>query len=514
VTVFDFRGKHVGKRHLRALRQAAADSEVVLDCTGATFVAAFEISDATLVGANFSGAVFERGARFERVEFKEDAIFDRARGSELSFRDGTFKGLSALRGIKVVNLVLRDTCFERYASFDEAALRQATFRDVTFAAEARFRQVQCSGPITMRSVRFGGPASFHASTVQHLSCPGCRFEGPLQSDELSAEKGLHFVGSRFEDTRFLTLDAKESVSLREASFAQSVVLSVGSEKFDADGACFERGVDLMLAPESCGRFQGTSFFGPTLITTLDAGDRPRAKVVTLDRSRVDHLTLKELDLSECSFAQLHRLDDVLIAGRGQLGLAPPVIEGSYRREVLADEAARRANEPGGMLGWAPVPWRRPAALEGTSRLGAQEIAEMYRAMRKSREDSNDYPGASDFYYGEMEMRREGAATWIERAILTVYWLVSGYGLRAGRTAIAFILMVLLLALGFQAIGLEDPPSFSHTFAWTFTASISLTRSVERLDMTTAGAYLNVAARVLGPALIALIVLGLRSRVRR
>ena len=38
-----------------------------------------------------------------------------------------------------------------------------------------------------------------------------------------------------------------------------------------------------------------------------------------------------------------------------------------------------------------------------SQLG--RITAIYRALRKGREDSKDEPGAVDFYYGEMEMRR-------------------------------------------------------------------------------------------------------------
>src|SRR5512132_3081652 len=66
-------------------------------------------------------------------------------------------------------------------------------------------------------------------------------------------------------------------------------------------------------------------------------------------------------------------------------------------------------------------------------LGAKRIAGLYRALRKDYEDSKNEPGAADFYYGEMEMRRLASATaWGERVILTLYWLVSGYGLRGMR----------------------------------------------------------------------------------
>jgi hypothetical protein len=34
-----------------------------------------------------------------------------------------------------------------------------------------------------------------------------------------------------------------------------------------------------------------------------------------------------------------------------------------------------------------------------------QLAGLYRALRKARGGAKDKPGAADFYYGEMEMRR-------------------------------------------------------------------------------------------------------------
>jgi hypothetical protein len=65
-----------------------------------------------------------------------------------------------------------------------------------------------------------------------------------------------------------------------------------------------------------------------------------------------------------------------------------------------------------------------------------QIAGLYRALRKGREDAKNEPGAADFYYGEMEMCRarpvssgnpddqSGAASpgWEEIGILTAYRL--------------------------------------------------------------------------------------------
>jgi hypothetical protein len=49
---------------------------------------------------------------------------------------------------------------------------------------------------------------------------------------------------------------------------------------------------------------------------------------------------------------------------------------------------------------------------------------------QTHEDNKHEPGAADFCYDEMEMRRHASSTpWGERVILGAYWLTAGYGLR-------------------------------------------------------------------------------------
>jgi hypothetical protein len=104
----------------------------------------------------------------------------------------------------------------------------------------------------------------------------------------------------------------------------------------------------------------------------------------------------------------------------------------------------------------------PAASERASS-GTDRRALPHAAQ--GREDGKDEPGAADFYYGEMEMRRHarrgrtsGASRGqVERAILTAYWLMSGYGLRAWR-ALAWLLVVILVAtVGLWAVGFTAEP---------------------------------------------------------
>lgn len=95
-------------------------------------------------------------------------------------------------------------------------------------------------------------------------------------------------------------------------------------------------------------------------------------------------------------------------------------------------------------------WRRHhrGRRDTTSRGGfvpAPEIAGIYRDLRKGMEDAKNEPGAADFYFGEMEMRRlvgrkptgladavQLPSSRVERAVLCVYWIVSGYSSRSSR----------------------------------------------------------------------------------
>jgi uncharacterized protein YjbI with pentapeptide repeats len=496
VEIFDLQGAHIGDRILGAIRRAATRETVVLHCAGAHFVKAFNLSNASFVDADFTGAVFEHGLRLKEVTFAGNSRFDRASSSDFFLDSVAFAGKAGFRKLTAGNLSVRDTSFGRYASFDSLILGSGVFRDVKFDAEARFRSIERSAPIAMRSVHFAAAASFQDSTLRQISFPGCEFHGPLQTKKLRVEEELSVATARFMDNRSLDLCADAKVSLREASFAQPLAITVKSPELDATGACFEQGTDIALEPSSRATFSTAAFGGPSLITTSDAKDGPPARIDELNGTRVGRLTLRSLDISRCSFAHLHRLDDVLISGRGQLALALAAVKGIYQREILADELTLRADPTD----------KRPQR--------ASAIADIYRSMRKAREVSHDYPGAADFYYGEMEMRRAGADTQAERLILTLYWLFSGYGMRAGRAVASYIVAILLLAIGFQTVGFAHPLDLWHTVAWTLTASISLTRSTEAVDLTTLGMYMNVLTRLVGPALIGLAVLALRSHVRR
>jgi hypothetical protein len=145
---------------------------------------------------------------------------------------------------------------------------------------------------------------------------------------------------------------------------------------------------------------------------------------------------------------------------------------------------------------------------------AAEIAELYRSLRSGLEQARTEPGASDFYYGEMEMRRhDRSASRAERAILFVYWALAGYGLRASRSLAVLAALVLIFSLGFWAVGFcnDEPSSFWP--ALTYAAGAATLHPPTR-HLTTIGEALSIVSRVLGPTLLGLAVLSIRGRVRR
>jgi hypothetical protein len=187
---------------------------------------------------------------------------------------------------------------------------------------------------------------------------------------------------------------------------------------------------------------------------------------------------------------------------------------------------------------------------------AERIGALYRALRKALEDVKNEPGAADFYYGEMEMRRHANTTiFAERAILWLYWLVSGYGLRALRALAVLVILgvivtTVLVGWGLaastpseQMVGVvtttpHQPAQINATLytstptsapglppatqRWTAQRTrVALQVAMESIvfrsttePLTTAGVWSTIVARILGPVLLALAVLSIRNRVKR
>jgi hypothetical protein len=268
-------------------------------------------------------------------------------------------------------------------------------------------------------------------------------------------------------------------------------------------------------------------------------------------TRVDatNLTLSGIQLDSCRFADCYNRDRLRIVGRLRFKGAPD--NGFWtHRNILAEEHLWRARYDRRPDGWFPLRCRHPgesapAREHGTRwtievRHQAMLVQSIYRDLRKGREDAKDEPGASDFYFGEMEMRRMAAAKWSwERVLLSAYWALSGYGLRASRALIALVLVLGLGTLGFATIGFEHStqpefqqvtstqpityrqinvpgpkPGWAAAIDHSVDSSTALLRASTPRPLTAVGRVLEITMRLLGPLLLGLAVLALRNRVKR
>jgi len=267
-----------------------------------------------------------------------------------------------------------------------------------------------------------------------------------------------------------------------------------------------------------------------------------------------------VDLRACRFVGAYNLDQLRVEGRAftscprGLRRGPwPLLWGWTSRRVLAEEHQWRATYEHGTRrkGWyppelhaqlrdhLPAPrgiagrlrrltdqgfaylWRtlsRARRVRSIARRAqARELATIYRALRKGREEAKDEPGAADFYYGEMEMRRHAARRLsVERAVLTLYWLVSGYTLRAWR-AVAALAMVLTLAswLLVNHNGLAHPRAMTFWGALRYSGRTAIgLLPKDQPILTPWGDVLQIAVRIFVPVLLGLAVLSIRGRVKR
>ncbi|MGW2899136.1 pentapeptide repeat-containing protein [Streptomyces sp. NPDC001212] len=465
------------------------------------------------IGGNgsFDRMKVRRRVVFERAEIDGNAWFDRMNVGGRAVFDGAKIG--------------RDACFTGmeiggYFSFDQVGL----------GGDARFDRAHVSGSASFRGLRVGGQVSF----------PGAAFEGAALIGPMVCGRTLNLSEAVFGGA--VTMEAAAAaVRCRRTRWASTAALRLRYAAVDLSDAVVEYPLSITA------RSRPFIVDGEELDESglMDAGVR----VMSLRGVDAAHLVLTSVDLTECLFAGTIHLDQLRLEGRYTLAAAPSGLRRRGMRPVrwtprrtLAEEHHWRAARGWGADGWTPAPRgeevQEPAAL-----------APVYRQLRKAFEDGKHEPGAADFYYGEMEMRRHADdIPWTERSLLTAYWALSGYGLRASR-ALGWLMVAMtatVLAMMLWGLPQNDPkPKSTGTVAdrrITMTTDIPgpvnpdgpyderLTtgrfekslRAVVNLvifrssdqKLTTAGTYTEMASRLVEPALLGLAVLAIRGRLKR
>ncbi|MFI2370770.1 pentapeptide repeat-containing protein [Streptomyces sp. NPDC018833] len=451
--------------------------------------------------AQFESATFSDDTCFDSVTFTGIVSFESAAfGGVASFESVSFGGDALFAGVAFARDVWFDAAgFRGNVSFGAATVDgDAGFDEATFDRAAMVGPLVCAGQVTLAGTVFGGPVTI-ALAARRVVCRRTRW---------SSTAAL--------EVRYATVDFAHAV------FEYPLSISAAADPFLLpDG----RGVD-----ESA----------------LAQGSGPVVRISSLRGVDAAHLVLADVDLSRCLLTGTVHLDQLRLEGTCTFAEVPPrrrwrPVRFTARR-TLAEEQHWRAAHRSPTRGW-------DVAVFGAGDARPASLAPVYRQLRKSFEDSKNEPGAADFYYGEMEMRRHDPGTpRAERGLLNVYWAVSGYGLRALRAMswLGLTILATLLVMMLWGLPKDDPKPVSK--GRVTGQEISLTNDtpkpvnpdsgyLDRLssdrferslrvvvnsvifrssgqNLTTTGTYTEMLARLTEPVLLGLAVLAVRGRVKR
>jgi uncharacterized protein YjbI with pentapeptide repeats len=425
---------------------------------------------------------------------------------------------------------------------------KADFSGAVFTGSASFRRVRFAGRVDFSETAFHGYAHFYRVSFRegvsfNLSTfiKGTRFSRV-------AFKDANFRSARFHGGAVLLCRAQELV-LAGAEVSGELAVEATVQSVNAAGMRGDGRLSLRLRAATV-NLDGVVFNGPISVNALqhpldwdesDLGDPvtgvPPVRVVSLVGADPEQLVLSDVDLTSCQFAGMHRMDQIFFDGRcifrkDPRGLRQVLAEESYWRASRQSSWSRRSK-----YRWTPGP-------TGVEVVSPARLEVMYRQLRKAVEDVKNEPGAADFYYGEMEMRRAATQRLGEKIILWLYWASSGYAVRFAR-ALACMAVTIAAAItvltvwGFLAMGIsvsghgivmgqarpetvtftmsEASPVTSESARVEQATEITLNAVIFRgadIQLTTVGRYVDIVARVLGPLFLALSALAIRNQVKR
>ncbi|MFF8650426.1 pentapeptide repeat-containing protein [Streptomyces griseoluteus] len=510
-----------------------------------------EIGRASFQGSSFFGeirfssAIFHQSASFLAAQFKHSASFDGC-----TFEDqASFSACTFVRSARFTTATFKSMAHFAGTKFEEGV----SFTEATFFDKARFSDCNCNKAAKFIGARFQGKAKFKRAKFDDISLNAVR-----------ADQGITFYQAHVDgDFRIAGAYIQSSLSLSEANFSGTskvgpiscsealiavnttwkgrVNVSIATPMIDLTGARFEKQLDLSARHAKIA-MPDTHFGMPSMVTgvtrllysTSEGGRRAisehqlpegsirtRPSITTVSGADLSNLTLSNVDVRRCKFIESHNLEKLHIEGNVLFGGTPRGFTFTHKRplslwwsprRVIAEERHWRRSH-----GWrSSWPWDGSTTYRITP--SPELVSHIYRSLRRAHEESKNEPGAADFYYGEMEMRRHSkSAPKIERATIWAYWAICGYGLRASRAVAALILLILGATYVVNTFGLTaGSASFSGTLRFLIESSISLKTDNNGIDanLNAIGASLRIFLRIAVPALFGLSLLAVRNRIKR
>ncbi len=505
------------------------------------------------VRADFHSASFGDRARFSHSRFQSTQFFAARFGEEAGFGGARFAITAHFHNVRFgprpnfAEAQFADTVDFGGAFFGEKSQMMRlhfaappSFLGASFGPRARLTDWFVEGDLNMRSAHFLGAASLQGAEVAgNLTLAYANFEGTVDIS------GVHVAGSAYLGDlaingadRFGPLHVDGGLDLQRAIVRSACAFVLSATEIDLTEARFAAPARISVGGGGVVMERAESEARLVLTTPQPIGVKTAPpRLLSVRGADLDEVVVSGFDVRALRFAGAEGIDGLRIESGSSFEHAPRGARA--HREVIAEEHAMRAARAEGK-GWDP-PATKDTLIGSSPAVGTAELARIYRGLRKAREDMRDAPGAADFYYGEMEMRRlearaelrhwQGAGPWALHAgsylLLELYRLCGGYGVRPSRPLLLFALLAGLASIwvdGGDMIqhlvavpGAAEPKAvaadFGQSLVFVLRSALLLPTSAE-VRAGTAAEWIQIAARVLGPLLVGLFAFGMRARVHR
>ncbi len=367
----------------------------------------------------------------------------------------------------------------------------ADFAGAEFSGKADFASAEFSGKADYGGAKFSGKANFWGAKFSGKA----NFEGAKFTGKANFESAWFGGKANFERAKFTGKANFECAWFGgEANF--------GSAEFRAE-ANFESarfsGKTKFTKSKFLRRSRFVSGKEENKIIQIFCSAKPEAAVDFTDViiEPLDSLIFRDVDLQRCRFQGTDlRKAEITGAKWPRIGSR----FGAYDEIAMFQDGETRS--------WP-------------------HIERLYRELKQNCEDRKDYDRASDFHYGEKEMRRKNPDTpWRLKVPLWLYWLVSGYGERSLRPLLWALGLLTISTfcylwwglLRLRSTGPVSDPFFHWTNIWEVglygLKVMTLLKPSNFEPVGLWGDVINTLQSILGPALIGLFALAIRQRLKR
>ena len=342
--------------------------------------------------------------------------------------------------------------------------------------------------------RFDDYAGFAAASFdEDADFTAASFRDSIDLEGARFAKELKVGGARFYGaTRLERFSVGGKLSLDRSRFDMRVLIEVKTPHLFANDARFADGVRFLLEGGAV-ELERADLGRASMLS--GAGQERRPRLLCLYGAQVGGLTLSDVDLKSCSFYGAHGLETMNIEPNCRW--PHPDSWWHIDREMLAEEKAwrrqakrppqSRSNSEQSIGGPNATEHAAANVVQGKPGLKPLQLASLYRALRKAREDNNDQAGAGDLYFGEMEMRRRVSLSrgpgmlrlGAEKTLIATYWLVAGYGLRASRSLIALAVGGAAVSIFLERWGFRESKNYLQTLLYVGQSSVALIHPPKR-----------------------------------